>query len=192
MRIEKASASEMEAIDDVFEHMNFVPNSMKIMARRPKLIRAFTALVVGTRESCDIDPGLRQMIGHIASTAAGCLYCQAHTSVDFSGGNAIDEKLKVVWEFETHEIFSEAERAALRFARDSSLVPNAVTEQHFEELKQFYSEQEILDMLSWICMYGWLNKWNDTLATPLEEHPISVAEALLSDRGWEVGKHKPG
>ena len=88
-------------------------------------------------------------------------------------------------------MFSEAERSALRFARDSSVVPNAVTEEHFDELKQFYSEEEILDMLSWICMYGWLNKWNDTLATPLEEHPISVAETLLSSRGWQVGKHKP-
>ncbi len=31
--------------------------------------------------------------------------------------------------------------------------------------------------------------WNDTLATPLEEEPLHVAQTYLASRGWEPGKH---
>ena len=40
-----------------------------------------------------------------------------------------------------------------------------------------------------IAAFGFLNRWNDTMATPLEDEPIEVGERLLAKRGWSAGKH---
>jgi hypothetical protein len=37
-----------------------------------------------------------------------------------------------------------------------------------------------------IALFGFLNRWNDTLATPLEDEPIEY----LSRGGWQAGKHR--
>ena len=68
-------------LDFVAAAMGFEPNSMKIMAHRPNILRGFLALmgaIIGP--DAVLDPGLRQMIAYIASSAAGCRYCQAHTA----------------------------------------------------------------------------------------------------------------
>ena len=100
------------------------------------------------------------------------------------------EAVEDVWDFETSEQFSEAERAALRLARDAGLQPNATTPGHFEELRKHYSEAQIVDLVAVISLFGFLNRWNDTLATQLEQEPTEFAEEHLKERGWELGKHR--
>ncbi len=34
-----------------------------------------------------------------------------------------------------------------------------------------------------------LNRWNDTLGTPLETSPAAVATQALAAHGWSAGKH---
>jgi len=40
-----------------------------------------------------------------------------------------------------------------------------------------------------ISTFGFLNRWNDTMGTPLEEEPLAVAAKFLAPRGWSAGKH---
>lgn len=40
-----------------------------------------------------------------------------------------------------------------------------------------------------IAWFGFLNIWNDSLATPLEDVPRGHAERTVSGSGWTVGKH---
>lgn len=169
--------------------LGFVPNSILIMAQRPELVRAFARLSGEIFMGASLDKELLNMLGHMASSAAGCSYCQAHTASNIADDGPVSEKLREIWEFEQSELFSDAERAALRLARDGALVPNAVTDAHFDELKAHYSQREIVDIVAVISLFGFLNRWNDILATPLEKEPLELAEKLLSERGWEVGKH---
>lgn len=169
--------------------LGFVPNSLLIMAQRPDLVRAFAHLSGEVFMGASLNKELLNMLGHMASSAAGCSYCQAHTASNIADDGLVSEKLRHVWEFEESELFSDAERAALRLARDGALVPNAVTDAHFDKLKAHYSQREIVDMVAVISLFGFLNRWNDTLATPLEPEPLELAEKLLSERGWEAGKH---
>jgi len=60
---------------------------------------------------------LKMLVSLVASQAAGCRYCQAHTANLSSIYRAEDEKIGAVWEFESSPHFSERERAALRLAR---------------------------------------------------------------------------
>jgi hypothetical protein len=38
-------------------------------------------------------------------------------------------------------------------------------------------------------MFGFLNRWNDTFATPLEDEPLHFGETHLTAQGWDAGKH---
>ena len=184
---------QLEEFADVFgamqEVMGFVPNSLKTMARRPGLVRAFGQLALETGQVGDVDPALKQLIGLVASTASGCTYCQAHLTTTSRRAAVPAEKIAAAWEYDTSPLFDAAERAALRFANHAALVPNAATAADFEELREHYSEGEIVEILATVCLFRWLNCWNDTMATTLEALPASDAREHLSRTSWEPGKH---
>jgi hypothetical protein len=40
-----------------------------------------------------------------------------------------------------------------------------------------------------VGLFGFLNRWNATLRSPLEAEPAAVAHRLLGARGWSPGVH---
>lgn len=172
--------------------MGFVPTSLLTMARVPALFEGFAGLAFAVNTIGEIDRELFQLVAHVASRAAGCRYCQAHTAAAAAHGGADPAKIEAVWEFETDGRFTEAERAALRLARDAAQVPNLTTGEHFTALAEHYTEKQILNLVACISLFGFLNRWNDTMATALEPEPLAFASAHLADQGWKPGKHGPG
>jgi hypothetical protein len=69
-------------------------------------------------------------------------------------------------------------------------VPNAATDEMFAEMRKHWSEEQIVEIVGVIAMFGFLNRWNDTLATPLEDEPIEIGEKYLASHGWSPGKHQ--
>jgi alkylhydroperoxidase family enzyme len=100
-----------------------------------------------------------------------------------------DEKLADVWEFRTSPLFNDKERIALEFAIAAASQPNDVTDELFERMKRHWSEGEIVEITALISYFGFMNRFNDTMATPLEEEPIHVAEKHIAKHGWKLGKH---
>ena len=68
-------------------------------------------------------------------------------------------------------------------------MPNAVTDADFAELKKHYGEPQIVDIVAVIALFGFLNRFNDTMATELESSPIEAGKRYLAERGWTAGKH---
>lgn len=175
------------------KRIGFVPNSMLIMAHLPKLVDGFNNLAaVLYGPDALIAADIRELVGNVASRAAGCQYCVAHTASIARDADVEDAKLAAIWQFETSPLFDDRERAVMRFARAAAAVPNAVTDEDFTELRKYFSEPEIVELVGIIAFFGWLNRWNDTLATPLEEKPLGYAQEILTGTGWEAGKHTPG
>jgi uncharacterized peroxidase-related enzyme len=183
---------ELPELDELFGHydltLSFVPNSLYTMARRPEILRALSELITQIWNTGTVPKELKPLIAIVASVAAGCRYCQAHEAVDARERGVDHEKIAEIWNFERSERYTDAERAALRFARDAALVPNEVTPAHFEELRRHWDDGQIVEMLSVIGLFGFLNRWNDTMATELEPEPLAFASARYGDR-WEPGKH---
>jgi uncharacterized peroxidase-related enzyme len=181
-----------EAIIQIMEkNMSTVANSLLTMSMWPELLEAFTNLsraVIFTPS--EIPPSLKRLVAHVVSRSAGCQYCSAHSAL--SGSTVEDlstEKIATAFEYETSNLFSDAERAALRVAQAAAHVPNAVTDEDFEELHKHFSDRQIVEIVSVIGVYGFLNRWNDTLATTLEPEPLELAQEILAPTGWQVGKH---
>ncbi len=189
--VRRDGRKDLETVFQITEAvMGFVPNSMLIMARDPDLLAAFAELsaVIVVRPG-RIDPGLKALIMYVVSRSAGCQYCVAH-SVNLAASHAIPvRKIEDVWKYERSPEFNDAERAALRFAQAAGRVPNAVTDPDFAELRRHFDEDEVVEIVAAIAFLGFLNRWNDTLATPLEAAPRDFAERHLADAGWTLGKH---
>ena len=170
--------------------LGFAPNSVLTMQRKPKLVQAFAQLNAAVMDPAGkVDLGFRRLVGHLASKAAGCLYCQAHTVLGAKNFGVDDARLAQLWEFRTSALFSEKERVALEFALAAAQQPNAVTDELFAELRRHWSEEEIVEILGVVAMFGFLNRWNDSMATPLEPAAASVGEKFLAQHGWTPGKH---
>ena len=99
-------------------------------------------------------------------------------------------KLEAVWAFKTSPLYTAAERVALDFAIAAASQPNDVSDDLFEALKQHWSEGQIVEILAVVSLFGFMNRWNDSLATPLEEEPAEVGEKHLARHGWNAGKHR--
>jgi uncharacterized peroxidase-related enzyme len=193
-RVEPLTREELAEFEPFFTMiegaMGFVPNSMLTLGRNPELLRAFAGLSGAVLMPGRIPRELKQLVALVASQAAGCRYCQAHTAHAASEIGVAAEKLAAAFEFESSDLFDAREKAALRIARDAAVVPNATTDEQFEALHRFFSDDEIIEIVAVISMFGWLNRWNDTMATELESNPLAFARRELAGQGWEVGRHE--
>lgn len=203
---------------EALEGMGFVPNSLRKMGAKPNILGAFAMLFANIKgfsssktttwtglrlilrnlrwtltakrnHHLEIPSYLKDLIANVASNAAGCRYCQAHTAhTAYKNGVSI-EKIQKVWEFQTSDLFSDQEKAALSFAMAAGSVPNQVTEEHHQKLKKFFSEEQIIEIVATVSIFGFLNRWNDSMATELEEEPLQFASRYLAQK-WEAGKHQ--
>ncbi|WP_394392491.1 carboxymuconolactone decarboxylase family protein [Shewanella woodyi] len=172
------------------ETLGFCPNSVLTMMRRPKIAKAFIKLNMAVMDNQGrVTSSLKRLIAYVSSNVTGCRYCQAHTIRAAERYGAEQAQLDNIWEYKTHPAFTDAERVALDFSVAASTVPNGVDEELNQRLHQHWEEDEIVEILGVISLFGYLNRWNDSMATTLEEGAIASGESLLALKGWEVGKH---
>ncbi len=189
--------------------MGFVPNSYLTMAHIPQLPAAFSLLatvVYGgdmtpmlrrlAEQTPDplnaeerLPPSLLQLIAFATSLSAGCQYCQAHTSHNLQRSGADPGQLDDILNYADSPRFSPAERAVLDLAFAAGRVPNEAESAHFDALGQHFSQVQIVQITSMIALFGFLNRWNDTVATSLEAHPTEFASEALRHLDWSAGKH---
>lgn len=211
--VEPKSRTDVPALAAIFAGaeatMGFVPNSMLTMAHVPQLPVAFMMLVnvvfggdleavmeqmrtqVPPLDDADagLAPGLVQLIAFACSVSAGCRYCQAHTSHNAHRMGEDQAKFDEVLHYETSAAYDDSERAVVGLALAAGAVPNESSPQHFERLRDHFSEQQIVRIVAVIAMFGFLNRWNDTMATRLEEPAVDHATGSLDAVGWQLGKH---
>jgi len=173
----------------VEQMMGFVPNSMFTMARVPGLLPAFQGMGAAVLANPIIARELAQLVAMMSSVGAGCRYCQAHTGHSAERMGVAPEKLEAMWHFETSELFDDAERAALRIALHSGQQPNAATQADFDAARRHFTDDEITAIVAVSSFFGFLNRWNDTMATSLEDEPRHFGETVIASKGWTGSRH---
>ena len=172
------------------ETLGFCPNSVMTMHHRPIIATSFIEMNKAVMENKGrVTSALKRLIGYISSYTAGCNYCQAHTIRAAERYGAAESQLENIWDYKTHAAFSEAERAALDFAFAASVIPNAVNDEIAEALRKHWEEGEIVEILGVIALFGFLNRWNDSMGTQMERGAIESGNKLLKTKGWSIGKH---
>ncbi len=172
------------------ETLGFCPNSVLTMQIRPEIARSFINLNKAVMANKGrVSSALKRLIAWVSSNASGCRYCQAHAIRAAERYGAAQEQLDNVWDYKTHPAFNDAERAALDFALAASVLPNDVNETIQTKLHKYWDDGEIVEMLGVISLFGFLNRWNDSMGTVIEEGAVASAKTFLGKHGWERGKH---
>lgn len=197
-RVSPAAPEQFAQVADVMERWQktkgYPPNSWLTMARRPDVLRAYRALHTAVMmDQGEVPKALKFMVAHVVSGAAGDPYSAAHNAENAAhiAGVAL-ERIEALPQFATSPLFTPAERAALALAQAAGACPPAVSDAHFVELRKHYSENAIIEVVSVIALLGWLNRWNVTLATPLEAGAAAFARRHLAPSGWTPGVHDEG
>jgi len=194
--VEPLSEDEMQP--DLRAHVQFfkgplgvVPNSVRTMAHRPEIAQAFTNLNVAImRDTGTVTPEFKRLVGYVSSFASGCMYCQAHMILASERFGASEDRLNDVFDFEGSRHFTDAEKAALAFAQAATMVPNGVTPELGQRMRAYWSAEAIVEIMAVVALFGYLNRWNDSMGSALEDLPLSKGESRLADAtGWNVGKH---
>jgi uncharacterized peroxidase-related enzyme len=188
----KKGDQEFQKLIEFFnETLGFCPNSVKTMYHRPSIAYAFISLNKAVMENKGkVSSALKRMIGYISSNVAGCRYCQAHTIRAAERYGAEAEKMENIWDYKTDRAFTDAERAALNMAFASSTVPNTVDDAIAENLRMHWNEGEIVEIMGVIALFGFLNRWNDSMGTEIEAGAVESGEKYLQKKGWTSGKHE--
>ena len=173
-----------ELFNGVESFMGYLPNAYLSMAERPALLSAFSGLAASIFQSEGIDIQTKQLIALASSLSSGCKYCQAHTSHGAERAGMENEKIVDILNYVESTKYSDKEKAVLDLSFAAGKTPNQSTQKHFDNLKEHFSKKEIIDIVSVIALFGFLNRWNDTMGTVLEDVPENFVENQLKPLGW--------
>lgn len=172
------------------ETLGFCPNSVLTMQRRPAIAKAFINLNMAVMANEGrVTAEQKRLIGYITSANTGCRYCEAHTILAAERYGGTSERLENIWSFRNSDLYTNAEKAAFEFALAASSVPNAVDDAVSDEMKQHWDEGEIVEILGVVALFGYLNRWNDSMGTTMESGAVDAGERLLNNSSWTRGKH---
>ena len=164
--------------------MGYLPNSYLLMADKPELLEAFAKMSAAVFNTVSLDAQSKQLIALASSLSSGCKYCQSHTSHGAERAGVANDKIADILNYQNSEHYDAKEEALLDLAFASGEVPNGATKTHFDNLKKYYSKQQIIDMVSVISFFGFLNRWNDTFGTEIEAVPARYIDEVLKPKNW--------
>ena len=154
-----------------------------------KMVNDLASLVYSER---NVTSQFKSELFTMASLSSGCTHCQSHGAFGLQAMGVETERIQAIWLYETSDLFNDAERAALDLVRAAAQSPNETTPEHFEELRKHWTSDQIIEILAVNCLAGWLNRWNDTIATVTDQESVDWATENLSEVGWQAGKHGVG
>src|SRR5260221_3384254 len=91
-----------DAFEAMQKNLGFLPNSILILQRKPKIARALAQLTASIWEpGCELERGFKRLAAHVASRTAGCPYFIAHTARGALHFGVQEPQLAAVWEIRT-------------------------------------------------------------------------------------------
>ena len=140
----------------------------------------------------------------IYQLSAGCVHCQVHgsygiylkTQENFPNGKITEDEMPDVmkgiyalFDFERSDMFTEAEKSAFRFARDAAVIPNRTTAAHIEDLRRYYSDREIQEIIMTLLAGARLSTGMLSQITVTDRLSMTFALRHLTPNGWNPGQH---
>ena len=151
-----ADPSAKRIMENLLKQIGVVIPPVKALAHKPDLLRAVLSLTNTAHGKGEIDLGLKEILNIRASSINGCEFCvKMHSSLAQSHKVSL-EKINAAKEGSGNSIFSEEERAALRFCEEST-EKVSVTDETFMSLKDSFSESAIVEISGVVST---INLWN--------------------------------
>jgi uncharacterized peroxidase-related enzyme len=149
--------------DKAFANRGNVPNMFRVMAHRPEIFSTMQAHFDAVLNTGTVSTKLKELIIVRTSQVNVTPYCLASHTILARNLGWTDEQLAGLADWPARNDFSLAEKAALRLAETVTRDAHAVTDEQFGELRSFYSEGEIVELLCAIGLFNYFNRFNNAL-----------------------------
>jgi uncharacterized peroxidase-related enzyme len=157
-------APEVAALyDKAFAQRGNVPNMFRVMAHRPEIFATMQAHFAAVLSTGTVSTRLKELLIVRTSQVNETPYCLASHTVLAKNLGWTDDQLAHLVEWPHREDFTPAEKAALRLAETVTLDANSISDDQFAELRRFYSEGEIVELLCAIGLFNYFNRFNNAL-----------------------------
>jgi uncharacterized peroxidase-related enzyme len=149
--------------DKAFAQRGNVPNMFRVMAHRPEIFTTMMAHFSAVLTTGTVPAKLKELIIVRTSQMNVTPYCLASHTILAKGLGWTDDQLAnlAVWPQRTD--FTPSEKAALRLAETVTRDANSVSDEQFAELRSFFSEGEIVELLCAIGLFNYFNRFNNAL-----------------------------
>jgi len=138
-----------------------VPEWVKVMAHRPEILKEFVELFKAIMKEGEIEPFLKWKIAYVVSQTLRCPFCLDVTEKMLKKFGATDEILKKIKEIKE---LPEKERETLELVRDVTLDGHLDNPEIFERLKEKFTPSQIVEIISVMGLFNYINRFNNTLA----------------------------
>lgn len=149
--------------DKAYAQRGNVPNMFRVMAHRPEIFATMQAHFDAVLNTGTVSKKLKELIIVRTSQVNETPYCLASHTILAKGLGWSDEQLTHLADWQKREDFTPAEKAALRLAEVVTRDAHAVTDAQFAELRTFYSEGEVVELLCAIGLFNYFNRFNNAL-----------------------------
>jgi uncharacterized peroxidase-related enzyme len=170
--------------DKVFAQRGNVPNMFRAMAHRPEIFSTMQAHFAAVLSTGTVPTRLKELIIVRTSQVNETPYCLASHTILARNLGWTDDQLTHLADWSRRNDFTPAEKAALRLAETVTRNANAVSDDQFAELRSFYTEGEIVELLCAIGLFNYFNRFNNALkmepTKPGEGGPANPAPAVES------------
>jgi uncharacterized peroxidase-related enzyme len=157
-------SSDLQALyDKAFAQRGNVPNMFRVMAHRPEIFSTMMAHFAAVLNTGTVSTKLKELIIVRTSQVNQTPYCLASHTILARSLGWTDEQLAHLADWRERSDFTPAEKAALRLAETVTRDAHAVTDAQFTELREYYSEGEIVELLCAIGLFNYFNRFNDAL-----------------------------
>lgn len=149
--------------DKAFAHRGNVPNMFRVMAHRPEIFATMQAHFGAVLKTGTVSTKLKELIIVRTSQVNVTPYCLASHTILARNLGWNDDQLAHLADWPQRDDFTPAEKAALRLAETVTRDAHAVSDEQFAELRGFYSEGEIVELLCAIGLFNYFNRFNNAL-----------------------------
>lgn len=140
-----------------------VPNMFRTVANRPEIFETMIAHFEAILNTGTLPLKLKELVIVRTSQINNCEYCLgSHTQIAQKLGWSRDQ-IDNLADFEEHGDFTPAEKAALRLAEQMTCDSNNVSDALFDELRSYYDEGEIVELMAAIGLFNYFNRFNNSL-----------------------------
>ena len=122
-----------------------------------------------TLKALEADPsyGFKTRLFWIVSRANDCQYCLGHQELKLKRVGMTDDQIASLdcrW-----DSFPPNEQAAMKATRKLTVTPQQFSEQDIADLKQYYSDAEIIDIIYTVSRYNAVNRWTSSTGIPQDQ-----------------------
>ena len=149
--------------DKAFAQRGNVPNMFRVMAHRPEIFATMQAHFGAVLNTGTVSTKLKELIIVRTSQVNVTPYCLASHTILARGLGWTDDQLAHLADWPQRDDFTPAEKAALRLAETVTRDAHGLSDEQYSELRTFYNEGEIVELLCAIGLFNYFNRFNNAL-----------------------------